>query len=62
MPQVPRGDGRTSEQIIGEAPLAAKASAIARPSPEDDPVTMVTWESRRAEKGGVVTIGERKTV
>ena len=54
--QVPRGEVRMSEQTIGEALLAAKARAMARPRPEEDPVTMVTWESRRVETRGVVII------
>ena len=51
-----------SEQTIGEALLAAKARAMARPRPEEEPVTMVTRESRRVETRGVVMIEERGTV
>ena len=54
IPQVPCGVGRMSEHIMGEAPLAAKAMAIARPRPEEEPVTTVTRESRRVETKGVV--------
>ena len=60
--QVPRGEVRMSEQTIGEALLAAKARAMARPRPEEEPVTMVTRESRRVETRGVVMIEERGTV
>ena len=58
-PQVPRGEVRMSEQTIGEALLAAKARAMARPRPEEDPVIMVTRESRRVETRGAVMIEER---
>ena len=51
-----------SEQTIGEALLAAKARAMARPRPEEEPVTMVTRESRRVETRGVVMIEGRGTV
>jgi len=57
MPQLPRGEGRRSEQIMGEAPLAAKARAMARPRPEEEPVTIVTRESRRVESKGMVMMG-----
>ena len=50
-----------SEQTIGKALLAANASAMARPRPEEEPVTMVTRESRREETRGVVMIEERGT-
>lgn len=56
-PQLPRGLGRRSEQMIGKAPLAAKARAMARPRPEEEPVMIVTREERRVEMRGVVMVG-----
>ena len=61
-PQLPRGSGRRSEQIIGEAPLAAKARAMARPRPLDDPVTMDTREVRREERRVVDMMRKEKRV
>ena len=60
--QVPRGEVRMSEQTIGEALLAAKARAMARPRPEEEPVTMVMRESRRVETRGVVIVEEGGSV
>ena len=51
-----------SEQTIGEALLAANARAMARPRSEEEPVTMVTRESRRVETKGVVMIEERERI
>lgn len=42
--------------MIGEAPLAAKARAMARPTPEEEPVIMVTREASRVESRGVVMV------
>ncbi len=57
-PHVPRGSGRRSEQMIGWAPLAAKTRAMARPRPEEEPVTMVTREASRSDNRGVVMLEE----
>ena len=39
--------------MMGKAPLAAKERAIARPTPEEEPVMIVTREDRRVERRGV---------
>ena len=58
MLQLPRDSGLRSEQMIGKAPLSAKARAMARPRPEEAPVMMVTREARRFERRDVVIFWE----
>ncbi|KAL9037408.1 MAG: hypothetical protein Q9214_005721, partial [Letrouitia sp. 1 TL-2023] len=54
MPHSPRASGRRSEQMMGQAPLAANARAHALPSPDDDPVMAVTRDVSRLDSSGVV--------